>query len=751
VVLPLEIPAAKASKTDPGPRAGEEGNILSISGVTAEEIETSLLAIPAFLPATVFTGYLAGWFTNLHGFRQRSLVERLFWSVPLSLAVSTITSVLIGKMLSLAAVVAFFVASSLLWLAVLVREWLQLRRAGQKWKIGWRPLGNKAAILALVSIAIAVLMLVDWQSGQRLFMSVPFFDHSARVNWTESVIRTGVPPANAMYLYRNPSPMRYYYFWNVVCAAVAKMWHLPVRAVLIASCVWAAFSLSALTGLYLKHFLAVGSGLRKQFLTAVLLLAVTGLDICPLIWNVMHHIPITWADLELWSNNQIASWFDSFLWVPHHIASLVCCMLAFLLAWMAGRKESQNDITSMILIAFACASAFGLSVYVAFGFFLIMIAWGFWQIFSECSRRSTMLLAGGGAGAVILLLPYLWELAHESTGGSASGAKNAGSVFAFAIRDMIPPDNLLATHFFEHLAAGHPAIAQNLANLILLAPGYCIELGFYLVVLLIYLVPAWRGKTHFSPARRSLVFISATALLLISILKSQVIKNNDFGWRAPLLLQFPLLLMATEVMAANSSANQKAKLPAGPASPIRNIPSWLTAFAGITLFIGVASTACQALMLRFTLPLDEIDSSKTHSPEYLSLSHDAYISHIGYAELDSKIPHDAVVQYDPHFPGLFWPNVDLLGVDHQVAIAGDNQQCGADLGGDPSGCSTMAAALDTLFNDASAEQARVTCHQLGIQYLVARIYDPAWKDKQSWVWTLNPVLADDEFRALDCR
>src|SRR5580658_4497591 len=108
-------------------------------------------------------------------------------------------------------------------------------------------------------------------------------------------------------------------------------------------------------------------------------------------------------------------------------------MLAFLLAWMAGTKESQSDITSMILIACACASAFGLSVYVAFGFFLIMMAWGIWQIFAERSRRSTMLLAGGGAGSVILLLPYLWELAHASAGGSSTGAKSAGSVFAFAI------------------------------------------------------------------------------------------------------------------------------------------------------------------------------------------------------------------------------------------------------------------------------------------------------------------------------
>ena len=37
-----------------------------------------------------------------------------------------------------------------------------------------------------------------------------------------------------------------------------------------------------------------------------------------------------------------------------------------------------------------------------------------------------------------------------------------------------------------------------------------------------------------------------------------------------------------------------------------------------------------------------------------------------------------------------------------------------------------------------------------IGYLVSRVYDPAWQDKQSWVWTLRPVVSDPEFRALDC-
>jgi hypothetical protein len=81
----------------------------------------------------------------------------------------------------------------------------------------------------------------------------------------------------------------------------------------------------------------------------------------------------------------------------------------------------------------------------------------------------------------------------------------------------------------------------------------------------------------------------------------------------------------------------------------------------------------------------------------------------------------------------------------------DGKGCGSELGGDASGCKAMAADIDALFRGAPAEQARSTCRKYAIQYLVVRNFDPAWDDKGGWVWTLNPVVADEDFRALDCR
>jgi hypothetical protein len=606
-------------------------------------------------------------------------------------------------------------------------------------------LGGPALTMAILWIVVCVLSLVDLQSGHRLFMSVAIWDQGFRVNWTEAVIHTGVPPVNSLYWYKHPGIMRNYYFWYVDCAAVAKMAHLPSRAVFISSCVWSGFALVALIGLFLKHFLTVGDRLRRQFLLCVSLLTVTGLDVCVNLWNlIVLHMALP-ADLEWWSKDPIDSWYDSILWAPHHLVSMLCCMFAFLLAWRAGEAGERRQAASVALIAASLASAFGLSIYVTFAFFLVMVVWALWQVAIERKPRPALLLAAGGVGAAVLLVPYLSELTHGSTG------THGESMFGFAVRAMIPADGLLSSSFFQHLTTGHPLAALNLARLVLLAPGYVLELGFYLVVFLIFLISAWRGRMPLSPAQRALLFISAVTIPFISLMHSMAIKNNDFGIRGALLLQFPLLLLASELVTSWDLPNPKRSPPTNCTGLPRSTPHWLRSVASIALAIGVFSTLCQSLMLRFVIPLAEANMHASNDPEGGSLSHDAYISSIGYAHLDASIPREAIVQYNPIRPNLFWMDVDLLGVDHQTVMVSDQGGCGSEIGGDSSGCPTMAAAIDSLFQGASAEQARAICHEYSIQYLIARVYDPAWKDRNSWVWTLDPVVSDDEFRVLSCK
>lgn len=714
--------------------------------ITVQEIAAALLAVMAFVPVAVCPGYLAAWCSNLLGFRERSLVERLFWSIPLSFSLSGIFAVLIAKVSSLAVAEYLALITVPLCLITLVWEWLQKRRSGNRLIIGFRPLGATAILLTLIWILVVIATLVDVQNNANLYSSLFTLDHSARIDWTQSVLRTGVPPDNPLYFFHHPAPLRNYYFWYVICAVVARLSGLPARAVMTASCAWAGFALVAITGLYLKHFLHAGARLRKQFITAVLLLSVTGLDICAnFVQIVLLHSSLT-MDLEWWSLEAIYSWYGSLFWVPHHVGGLVCCLFAFLLAWNVEQGSTATACVNVAFIGAALASSFGYSIFVPFGFFLVMLAWGVWQLLFKKAARHVVYMAAGGALAALLLIPFLLELIHNpaNTGGGSGGGGAAVSIFTLAVRGTIPPDAMLQIEPLRHLAALHPASAQNIARLILLLPGYAIELGFFGIVLLVYLIPSWRNRNPLSPEHRTLLFIALATLPVISFVRSTVLSGNDFGWRAPMILQFPLLLLGSEII-------QDWRVNSSPAlKPARSRHRTIEAVLRLTIFIGVISTVSQALMLRFAFPMLEVGYRGKSSPLAGSLSHNAYISYLGYNRLDHLIPANSVVQFAPLEATSIRTSIEVENVDHQVAIVVDSPGCGAGAGGDPSGCPAMLADIPPLFRGGTAEQARYTCRAHGIQYLVTNVYDPVWKDPNSWVWSLKPVVADPEFRALDC-
>jgi hypothetical protein len=711
--------------------------------ITTHQLIEDLIAIPAFIPITVCTGYLAAWTTNLFGFRARSLVERFFWSVPLSISVSTIGCVLLGMFGSLTLASALLVLSAAVSLAILTYEGLQLRRKGQAWHLGIQPLGGTAIVLVFLWMAIIVVSLIDIQGDQKLSMSLTVYDHAQRVNWAESILRTGIPPANPFYFFQHPAPLRYYYFWLADCAAVAKYSRLPMRSILAAGCVWSAIALASIVGLFLKHFLEVGERLRRQFVIALGLFAVTGLASLVDLWNMLV-LHLTFPG-ESWSLGQLQDWLSFFLLYPHHLIAAICCLFALLLASISSRRQTHSA-TSAIWIAAALASSFGLSVYVAFAFFLVVILWAIWQLSVEHRLRASLILAAGGIAALVLLIPYLRSLTH-----SESKVASGGSIFVPWVREMIPPDSLLGTGPFRHLGLLHPRIAHALAKLVLLIPGYAIELGFYFIVLFVFLVPAWRGRSRLTEAQRTLVVLAVATLPVTSFLRSAVLTVNDFGMHSALFLQIPLLLLASELaMSWYSEKRERGSAALYPGLP-HSIPTWLYHIANLAIVFGVATTVYKAFNMRVSLPILEANFPAAKNWQVPELSRKAYIAQEGYAALDTAIPRNAIIQFNPAATISWWESADFLGVHHQIVTASDQLWCGSELGGDPKGCPAIAAAVHSLYNDASGSQARAICSQYGMQYLVAYVYDPAWKDPQSWVWTLPSIVAQPKFRALDCR
>jgi hypothetical protein len=484
----------------------------------------------------------------------------------------------------------------------------------------------------------------------------------------------------------------------------------------------------------------VGPRLRRQFLIAAILPAIGGLSLCISFWNMLYlHIP---APGDVWYAGQIADIVNFFLFYPHHLVGMVCCMFALLLAWIGVNSHGRDRIVVIVFIGMALGSAFGLSIYVTFAFFLLMLAWAFCQLLIHRKYSRPILLFSGGAISCVLLLPYLGEITHSES------KMYSGRAFVLSVRETIPPDRLV---HLEGFASVHPAAARTLAKLMLMPAGYALELGVYFLVLLVFLVPAWHGRRPLSEGQRMLVFMAVVTFPITSFIRSGVININDFGIHSALFIEYPLLLLMSELLICWKFENRKLSDPGLHAGLPGPSPSVLRSLVTLAIIVGVLSTTWRTLVLRFILPVSSINASEAQNPKVAELPHQAYISYRGYAELNRQIPTNAVVQFNPTETWLFWKNVDLVNINRQTAIAAGQLWCGSELGGDSSACPAMIYAIVPIFNDASADQAKAVCHTYGIHYLVVNVYDPAWSDRNSWVWTLPTVVADPEFRALDCQ
>ncbi len=232
---------------------------------------------------------------------RRPLGERIVWSVPLSFGFTTMVAVMVGKYGSLGLACWVLAGMGVVAAAMIGVEVLR----GGRLRVGWA-----GVVVGVVFALFVVGELVDIGFGHKLYMSVTVYDNALRTAFVEAVVRTGVPPGNPLYWtvsetgVGHAAPMRYYYFWYVVCGLVVKIVGVSARQAMIASCVWAGFGLAAVIGLYCRYFLRPANSLaaaRRRIWITVGLLAVTGLDIIPVIVAYLQGQP-TDPDMEWWSS-----------------------------------------------------------------------------------------------------------------------------------------------------------------------------------------------------------------------------------------------------------------------------------------------------------------------------------------------------------------------------------------------------------------------------------------------------------------
>jgi len=687
--------------------------IADAAGTTAAVIMFAFVFLPP--------GFVAGVGSDVLGFRRRSASERLLFSVVLSTATTPILAVLVGHFVSVTASLAVLLLLTLIAVALIGKELFWSNRS--------LPCVPRSTWIGLTMMAmlslLAILSVIDLQFGDRLYLSAAIFDHSVRIPFVEAAARSGVPPLNPFYGLGKTPVLRYYYYWYVVCALPERRSGLSARACFNASVVWSGLALAATIPLYLKHFFRETEALRRKSLLGICLLTVTGLDLIP--YSVLAWKGTVSPDLEWWDPNQVTSWLDSLIWVPHHVAALTACMAGFLLLSTLDEQAGVRERGWAAVIAgIAFASAAGLSVYVTLSFAVFA---GLWSIILLGQRhiRDFTTYATAGVIALLLSLPYLGDIGSKSTTGQR--------FVIFAIRDF--PN---AIDWLRGVGVHGPAL--DFAKLPILLIVYFVEFGFFFCVAVLRLKRELLDGPALSQQRRAAWVMLASCLVLVSILQSDpgLSGGNDLGFRGMLVVQFVLLLWAVPLM-HDILAKQNS------ASGVR--PIWKVALVG-TLLLGVLGTSEQLLMLRCYALL--VDSGKIHRSEsYMGLpefGRRTYKLREGVTQLEHVTTTSTILQYNPLSENAFLIH---LYSSRQV-VAGD-ATCGSNFGGDAEKCREAMPYLSAIFEspaDARGWNLDRFCDTYSLNLLVATEADRVWYDPGSWVWNRDAVVSNDSLRAIPC-
>jgi hypothetical protein len=697
-------------------------------------LQAAALLTIYFLPS----GYVLGWLTNLLQFRSRSGREKLLLSLPLSLVCATVLANIVGRFLAPSWVQACFLG--LAAAAVLIFA-VHRRKNNLPWKLT-RPMALCLGLAVLWVIAV-IICVVDVQIGHKLYPSSMLWDYGVRIAFIHSALRTGVPPANPFcYLAHHAPTARYYYYWNVLCSYPARLAHLDPRYVLYGSSIWTGFSLAALIPIYLKDFLAVQNNLKRKSAAGILLLTVTGLDVLPNLYEFFRGKTV-YPDMEWWDPVQVTSWQDALIWVPHHVAALIACLIGFLSLWSvrqdktSGWKVSRGNIFiagGFATLAFAAAA--GLSVYVTFTFALFLLAWGLHLLWKRYFVDFFLYL-GTACVTVLISIPYLHDLLPQASQTSAAPSLRNTTVASahfiqFGLREL--PGFLSTPYFLKQHGFSHALLLAPFGVIVV----YLLEFGFFAIVACARLRTDLRDRRKWREEEIACWTMAGVAMFVITFLRSSVIANNDLAYRSAMIAQFVLLLWGAEYLDTWLFDRQ-----AGVPTPTR----WKNAVIVSSLVLGFIGTMYSLFILRGYTLLD--DRGYIPNPAaWLPPPHHIGEKIFAVRELYEKLqilPPDAIVQYNPMATDF----LPFLMYDRFQAVDAF-PNCGTAFGGDTALCMPAQQTLAQLFTNGSLQNMQHICHQLSIDVLIAQNTDAVWQNPQSWVWTRTPIDGNESVRAFRC-
>ena len=542
-----------------------------------------------------------------------------------------------------------------------------------------------------------------------------------------SALARHIPPSNP-FLANAGAPLRYHYLWLLFCSLPMKLFHLSPRCVVYSGVVWCGLGLTCTIALGLKFLVQVQTYIERKTLLGVGLLCVTGLDLLPTL-GLGFAARLWQADMEKWNEPQITSWAGSLLWVPHNVAALIACFVGFVL--LRHQADSHRLATgSVILAGMAFASAAGMSVYLTFTFAVAIALW----LLALIARKNWLeaaMFVSAGALALLWALPFL-----SSLRGPAGGA----AFVEFGLRPF-PLGIVLARQIGITLQT--PS-ALFVANAIFLPINYALELGFFLAVGILRLRQLMRGTVAASANELAAWTLVMTSFLIGTFLRSSTTMTNDLGWRCFLPAQLVLLLWAAILV--HDWWFHGATGETQPGSRL-----WVRGTLATLMILGLLGTAYQVFMLRMFPILSDrgeiaglswVDSDREFGKR-------AYALRSAYKALDGQLPLSAILQSNPL---TVHPILHMLysGRDAAAATPAGDPPCGTAFGGDPGVCALRLQKLAPFFEFPDGSNLDAACREYGIDAIVVENSDRVWQRPSSWIWTRQPVVANDYVRAFRC-
>lgn len=677
-------------------------------------IEASLLlGLFLFVP-----GYVIGWTTDVFSFRRRRTVTQLALSTPLAVAVVPIVVYLTGRYPGL--LWSVFVATWIVFVLVIAGNW---KGTWSKAQLPLRREFRIAICFALIWAFIAIASLIDLQFKQRLYFSVPAYDYSLRTAITAEAARR-IPPTNPFFASTPPVPLKYHYFWMLICTLPVRLAHLSARHAMYGGTVWAGVILMSLIAVCLKFFIRARENIERKVLIGCGLLAVTGLDILPTLYLYFHQDWIS-ADMEWW-NEQITSWMDALLWTPHHVMCLVACVVGLLVLREPVASKGQR-LAAIVLAGCAFASAAGLSILVTFTFAVFILL----LLLVSLLRRQFADIAffsAAGAIALLLALPFLRTLTMPS------GASGGGAFAVFSVRDF-PLAVLVMAKTLKYNAD-----TSLLVSHLLLPVSYLLELGFFFLVGIFRFNAIRRRRLQITDIEIAAWLMVLSSFLVGTFLRSTTIGSNDLGWRCFLLAQLVLLLWGAWLIEEWWT------------SPRPVASRFVVRLAQICIFIGVIGTMYQVTMLRIYPLLHDYANADPTLFDWVyadqKVGERTYALRSVYERLNDALPAGSIVQYNPYATSFISHEIYS---SHAAAVGGPD--CASAFGGNSNTCGVRFKAVVPLFiNPTPLQEAGLDdlCRQYGITALLVDNTDEVWGRRDTWVWKRTPMFANNDVRAFAC-